>query len=207
MIPDTSKPGVIRRTLQGMLLLASGRRDGMACFDGTLDAFGAALAPQLAFLVVGLMQVFLQTDKIMALIKVLLSLCVTLLPAVVSHFYAQRWGRGALWLRYITAATWCNWVVVLISLAATLLAALLFPAIAQQPGFMAALVMTAAVYELWLQWFVARVGLSISGGRAFVLYASVLLATLALYGLAALLPPHYKVLTDLLQPMIVMNNS
>ncbi|MFT8675963.1 MAG: hypothetical protein ABF990_10775 [Acetobacter sp.] len=207
MIPDTDRPAAIKRILQGMLLLASGRREGLACFEGTVDAFGAALAPQLAFLLVGAIQVFLQPDKIMEATKLLLSLCVLFIPAVVTHAYAKHWGRETLWLRYITAATWCNWVVVLVSLVCTILASLLFPALISQPGFMAALVFVAAAYEMWLQWFVARTGLGIGGVRAGLLYGSVLAASFVLYGLAALFPPHYVVIKDLLQPMIALKQN
>ena len=206
MIPQTGKFGAVRRIVQGMLLLAGGKREGLACFEGTPDAFGAALAPQMACIVVGGIQIFLLPDKVMSATKLLLSLCVLFLPAVVSHFYAQRWGRGALWLRYITAATWCGWVVVLISLACALIAAVITPQIARQQAFIGALALCAAVYELWLQWFVAKVGLGVSGGRAALLYVSILVASITLYVLAALLPPHYMVLTDLLQPMVDVKN-
>lgn len=93
MISNSGKMGSGRKILQGMLLLASGRREGITCFEGTPDAFGAAIAPQLAMLIVGLLQVFLVSDKLLGLTKILLSLCVVLLPAVVSQFYAHRWGR------------------------------------------------------------------------------------------------------------------
>lgn len=207
MIPDTGKLGAVRRILKGMMLLAGGKREGLAYFDGTPDAFGAALAPQMACILVGGMQIFLLPDKVMSATKLLLSLCVLFLPAVISHFYAHHWGRGALWLRYITAATWCGWVVVLISLACALIAAVITPDIARQQVFIGALAMCAAVYELWLQWFVAKVGLDVSGGRAVLLYVSILLASVALYASAALLPPHYMVLKDLLQPMVNLKGS
>ncbi|MFT8467221.1 hypothetical protein [Acetobacter syzygii] len=207
MIPDTSKLGAARRILQGMMLLAGGKREGLAFFEGTPDAFGAALAPQMACILVGGIQIFLLPDKLMSATKLLLSFCVLLLPAVVSHFYAHRWGRGALWLRYITAATWCGWVVVLISLACAVIAAVITPDVARQPAFIGALAFCAAAYELWLQWFVAKVGLGISGGRAALLYLSILVASIALYASAALLPPHYMVLNDLLQPMVTMKGS
>ena len=206
MSPQTGTLDTVRRIVRGMLLLAGGKREGLACFEGTPDAFGAALAPQMACIVVGGIQIFLLPDKVMSATKLLLSLCVLFLPAVVSHFYAQRWGRGSLWLRYITAATWCGWVVVLISLACALIAAVITPDIARQQAFIGALALCAAVYELWLQWFVAKVGLGVSGGRAALLYVSILLASVTLYGLAALLPPHYMVLTDLLQPMVNVKN-
>ena len=207
MIPQTGKLGAVRRIIQGMLLLAGGKREGLAYFEGTPDAFGAALAPQMAYILVGGVQIFLLPDKVMSATKLLLSLCVLFLPAVVSHFYAQRWGRGALWLRYITAATWCGWVVVLICLACALIAAVFTPEIARQQAFIGALALCAAAYELWLQWFVAKVGLGVSGARAALLYVSILLASITLYGLAALLPPHYMVITDLLQPMVNIKSN
>ncbi|MCX2559852.1 hypothetical protein OQ252_00355 [Acetobacter farinalis] len=207
MIAGSGKKGNPRSILQGMLLLASGRREGITCFQGTVDSFYAALAPQLALLLVGVFQAAMLPGKMLGFTKLLLSLCVVLLPAVISHFYARKWGRDGLWLRYITAATWCGWVVVLISLAVTVLAGVLFPALLQQPGFMGAVMVTVSIYEMWLQWYVARVGLALGRGRAAVLYLSVLVVTLVLYGLAALLPPHYIVTKDLLQPMIGVKSS
>ena len=112
----SGKQGNGRRILQGMLLLASGRREGIGCFQGTPDSFGAALAPQLALLLVGIFQASMQADKVLGFTKLLLSLCVVLLPAVISHFYAPKWGRDALWLRSISASTGGGWGVVRYSL-------------------------------------------------------------------------------------------
>ncbi|MFT8587013.1 hypothetical protein [Acetobacter papayae] len=207
MISDGKPMGVVKRIVQGMLLLSSGRREGLACFEGTTNALGAAMAPQLAFVLVGGLQVFLQPDTVMELVKLLLSFCVLLMPLVISHAYARRWGREGLWLRYMTAATWCNWMIVLVSLVCTVLAVLLFPALVKEPSFMVALVFVATVYEMWLQWFVARVGLELGAGRAIVLYLSVLLACFVLYALAALLPPHYLFMHDLFQPMVGGNTQ
>ncbi len=202
MIPDGKPMSTVKRIIQGMLLLSSGRREGLAFFEGTTNALGAAMAPQLAFVLVGGLQVFLQPDKVMELVKLLLSFCVLLVPLVVTHAYARRWGREGLWLRYMTAATWCNWMIVLVSLTCTILAVLLFPALVKEPAFMVALVFVATAYEMWLQWFVARVGLELGAGRAIVLYLSVLLACFALYAIAALFPPHYLFMHDILQPMV-----
>lgn len=202
MISDGKPMSTVKRIIQGMVLLSCGRREGLAFFEGTTNALGAAMAPQLAFVLVGGLQIFLQPDKIMELVKLLLSFCVLLLPLVITHAYARHWGREGLWLRYMTAATWCNWMIVLVSLTCTILAVLLFPALVREPGFVVALLFGATLYEMWLQWFVARVGLELGAGRAIVLYLSVLLACFALYAIAALLPPHYLFMHDLLQPMV-----
>lgn len=199
MISSFNKSNAAWRIFQGMILLAAGRREGMIYFEGTVDAFYTSLAPWLAFLIVDSCQIFVQSNKMIVAIKLLLSFCVLLLPAVISQVYATKWSCTPLWLRYITAATWCNWVTVLVPLLTVILILSFLPHLIHQPILMKIILVTVALYGVWLQWFIARVGLSISRWRAAVLYATILCASVLLYVIVALLPPHYVALTDVLQ--------
>ena len=76
----------------------------------------------------------------------------------------------------------------------------LLPTLVSQSAFMKITFMAVVLYSVWIQWFVARIGLSVSGLRAAVLYATVLLANCALYGIIILLSPHIG-LTDFLPPI------
>ncbi len=175
--------------VQGLLLVARGRREGLDCFGATPDAVLSALAPALAFLLVGGLLMLLREPSAVGSTLVLLSFCVLLLPPVLSHALAGSWQRGALWLRYATAALWCGWLVIF---AAYLPAMLL---VLQQLGVPAALAEAALLvlvtgYWLWLHWFLAWRGLALSWTRAAILVGAVIVATALLCGVAQLLPPH-----------------
>ncbi len=200
MISNINSSNTIWRILYGMSLLAIGRREGITYFSGTVEAFYASLAPWLAFLLVDSLQIFFQPHKSIIVIKLLLSFCVLLLPPVISQVYAYKWGCMSFWLRYITAAMWCNWVMVIVPLVSVIFVLSLLPTLVTQSAFMKITFMGVALYSVWIQWFVARIGLSVSGLRAAVLYATVLLANCALYGIIILLSPHIG-LTDFLPPI------
>ncbi len=177
--------------IQGLLLIARGRREGLDCFGTTPDAFLSALAPALAFLLVGGLLMLLREPSAVGGTLVLLSLCVLLLPPVLSHALAGSWRRGALWLRYATAALWCGWLVIF----AAYLPAMLLLLVLQQLGVPAALAEAALLimvtgYWLWLHWFLAWRGLALSWTRAAILVGSVIAATALLCVVAQLLPPH-----------------
>jgi len=57
------------------------------------------------------------------------------------------------------------------------------------------------LYELWLAWFVARAGLEITGGKAALLVVLINGAVAALYLIAALLPPYYNALKEIMGPL------
>ncbi len=177
--------------IQGLLLVARGRREGLDCFGATPDAFLSALAPALAFLLVGGLLMLLREPSAVGGTLVLLSLCVLLLPPVLSHALAGSWRRGTLWLRYATAALWCGWLVIF----AAYLPAMLLLLMLQQFGVPAALAEATLLilvtgYWLWLHWFLAWRGLALSWTRAAVLVGTVLAATALLCAVAQLLPPH-----------------
>ncbi|MEE8662728.1 MAG: hypothetical protein SOH81_03975 [Acetobacter sp.] len=191
-----------KTVLRGMMLLALGRREGIECFRATPDAFLAALAPGIALNLVSLVISLMQHGRGIALTRVALSFCALLGPPVVSHMMARFWKREEQWLRYATAAAWCEWVTVLVTVMALLMAALIMPSLAHQPAFGKALMVTTELYGVWLGWFVARIGLGIGAGKALLLYAMTVLFVVGCYALASVVPPHHAYIMDLFKPVM-----
>ncbi|GBQ93799.1 hypothetical protein AA23498_1836 [Acetobacter nitrogenifigens DSM 23921 = NBRC 105050] len=198
-----SDPPDPKSVVQGMALLASGRAEGLNRFRGSADSFLAAIAPGVAINLVSLLLVTMQDHVAIGLTKVELSFCALLAPPVISNFFARRWGREDLWLRYATAAAWCEWVSVFVSVVALAIASLFAPALVHTPSFVQAVVAAAELYGVWLGWFVAKVGLRLSWGKALVVYGASVVFALICYGLASVFPPHYSFIADLLKPMVV----
>ncbi len=176
--------------LQGLLLIARGRPEGLDCFGATPDAFLAALSPWLAFLLVGLLLMMLRQPSAVGFSLALLSLCALLLPPVLSHALAGTWKRSTFWLRYATATIWCEWLVILAYAASLLLVALLLKLGVPTDLAGIAFVGLIACYWLWLHWFLAWRGLAVGWARAAILVGLVVASTAVLCGLAQLLPPH-----------------
>ena len=176
--------------VKGLLLVARGRPEGLQCFAATSDAFLAALAPWLAFLLVAALLMLLRKPTAVGAALILLSFCALLLPPVLSHLLARRWKRDALWLRYVTATVWCEWLVILAYavslLVVTLLLQLGVPADLAGVMFLG----LVACYWLWLHWFLAWRGLELSRLQAALLVAAVIAATALMCLVAQVLPPH-----------------
>jgi hypothetical protein len=179
-----------RSVLKGLLLIARGRREGLDCFGATPDAFLAALSPWLAFLLVGALLTMLRKPTAIGATLFLLSFCALLLPPVLSHALAGNWKRSAFWLRYATAAVWCEWLVIFAYAASLLMVTVLLqlgvPAEIAGIAFLG----LVACYWLWLHWFLAWRGLALGWGQAALLVGAVIVATALLCGLAQVLPPH-----------------
>lgn len=156
-----------------MTLLASGKSEGIQRFGNSVEHLLAALAPGLAMCLVGLLTVALQKNPALGFIRVELSFCTLLALPVFSWFFAKKWGREELWLRYATAASWCEWITVLVSAIAMAIGSLLFSSLAETTGFAIAIVFSSDLYGIWLGVFVAKVGLRLSWPRAVILYGSI----------------------------------
>ncbi len=181
--------------VQGLLLIARGRSEGLQCFAATPEAFLSALAPWLAFLLVGLLLMLLREPTVSGMTLILLSFCALLLPPVLSHALAAVWTRRPFWLRYATAAIWCEWLVIIAyAVSLMLVTALLQLGV---PADVAGLVFLAlvAVYWLWLHWFLAWRGLALGVGRAAMLVLAVVVSTAALCAMVQVLPPHVGLFT------------
>ena len=176
--------------VQGLLLIARGRAEGVEAFAGTPDGFLSALSPWLAFLLVGVLLMVLREPSAIGGTLFLLSFCALLLPPVLSHLFAARWERGPLWLRYATAAVWCEWLVIF-AYVASLVVVMVLLQLGVPPNLASAVLMGVVVcYWLWLHWFLAWRGLALTGVRAAVLVGSIIAATAVLCGVAQVLPPH-----------------
>ena len=159
--------------LGGMLRLGLFRAEGMAGFPDSVQGFLNSFAPMLALILVGALLVATGGDPVFALESAASSLVALLAQPVVSHFLAARWGREAAWLRYATAANWCQWTPILV-IAVLLPLAEMATQMGMAPQLAAGLVLLLTlVYALGLAWFLARVGLSLSRGRAALLVAIV----------------------------------
>jgi hypothetical protein len=179
--------------LRGVLLLARGRAEGLACFRGTQEGFLASLAPLLAVPLAGAALLLLGGAAVQAAALLLLALVSQLAPPVLSHALARAFGQEEGWLRYATAYNWCQWAV--LAVMAVLLVALAVvtggspAAVIGSPAFGYA----AGGYAMWLHWVLARHGLGLPGWRAAALVLLVGLGTMIL----VIGPPLVRALRDL----------
>ena len=168
----------------GILLLARGRAEGLREFGYTVQAFLSSLAPLVAFPLVGYLLLALQGGgpardggEAGALADLLGTVCALLAPAVLSFELARVWRREALWLRYATALNWSQWAIPVLASALLLVA---YPVLAAALSARLALGVVGILiggYALWLHWFIARHGLSLSRLRAVILVVTVNLVT------------------------------
>lgn len=179
---DRRRPSQRGNIVLGILLLARGRADGLAQFGYTVQAFLSSLAPLVAFPLVGYLLLALSGGgphggEVGALADLLGTVCALLAPAVLSFELARLWRRQALWLRYATALNWSQWAIPVL---ASVLLLVVYPALASAASPRLAIgVVGIAIggYALWLHWFIARHGLSLSRWRAALLVFLVNLVT------------------------------
>lgn len=177
LLPNRGSQGNI---LLGMLRVARGKADGMAQFGGTRQSFLASLAPLVAFPLVGAMLVLAGGKPLDALGELLGTLCVLLVPPVVSYELARLWRRDDQWLHFATAFNWCYWLVPLLGMLLMIVISLLTAVgLPEQAGVML-LVASLGGYGLWLHWFLARNGLQVSRLRAALLVVAINLAVAVL---------------------------
>ena len=161
------------RILRAMALCARGRPEGIALFGDTTASFLASLAPLIAFPLVATLTSLSSrggSSEVLAEIVVFLQALDALLALpVISHALARFWGREETWLRYATAANWCHWLLEAAFMLAIFAAA--FSVAFGLPGnaLLGPFLLAAAVYSLWLQFFLARRGLGLRRGQAWIL--------------------------------------
>jgi len=161
----------------GILRVARGRRDGIACFGSSAQGFLSSLAPLVAFPLVGaLLGAFTEGPR-RALTGLAMTVCALLTPAVVSYELARLWKRSDAWIRFATAFNWCEWILPI--LACFVMVPL---SVAISMGLnenVASLVLLGCLggYGLWLHWFLARNALAVSRFRAGIMVLLVNLGT------------------------------
>ena len=175
--PNRGRQGNI---IRGLAQVARGRREGLAQFGGTSQSFLASLAPPVAFPLVGALLALAGGHPLDALDELLATLCILLVPPVVSFELARLWQREALWLHFATAFNWCYWLVPLLGMALMFLLGLAVAAGLPQRGAVIGMVLLLGGYGLWLHWFLARHALQVSGVRAALLVVAMNLAVAVL---------------------------
>ena len=167
----TSPTGRVQGMLLGLALLARGKREGLSQFDATQQGFLASLAPWIAFALVDGLVAAHDGHGLDGAVEVAVLLCFVLLPPVMSEALAIVWRRDARWLRYITASTWCEWLMPLVFAFGWMVASVLVTAGVPPRAALFALLAVLAGYWSWLHFFLARAALDVSRLRAGLLVA------------------------------------
>jgi hypothetical protein len=166
-----------RSILVGILRIARGRADGVFCFGSSKQEFLSSLAPLIAFPLVGAVLGIFSDGPRSALTGLTMTLCALLTPAVVSYELARLWKRADAWMRFATAFNWCEWILPVMACVAMVPLGLATNAGVNETAANLALVCGLGLYGLWVQWFLARKALVLSGWRAVALVLLVNLAT------------------------------
>jgi hypothetical protein len=161
----------------GILRIARGRADGVACFGSSPQAFLSSLAPLIAFPLVGAVLGLFSDGPRSALTGLAMTVCALLTPAVVSYELARIWKRSDAWIRFATAFNWCEWILPVLACLVMVPLSLAISAGMSETTASLVLVSCLGLYGLWLHWFLARKALALSGLRAVVLVFLVNLGT------------------------------
>jgi hypothetical protein len=163
--------------LVGILRIARGRADGIACFGSDAQAFLASLAPLVAFPLVGAVLGAFTAGPRRALTDLAMTLCALLAPAVVSYELTRIWKRTDGWLRFATAFNWCEWILPVLACLIMVPLSVAISAGLSENVAGPVLLGCLGVYGLWLHWFLARHALALSRLRAAALVLLVNLGT------------------------------
>jgi hypothetical protein len=186
--PRRAMPPVLR----GVGLIARGRAAGLNCFRDTPQAFLYSLAPGFGILAASVAEGLAEGNGARTLAEIPGTLCVLLAPSVLSYEMARFWGREAFWNRYIVAFNWCQWLLPVIAFALLVCLSLAqFAGVDPETG-LPVLVVCLAGYALWLNWFLARHGLALSGWRAAGLVATVNAGTMAIVFGPTIIAAYFK---------------
>ncbi len=160
---------VISAGIAGAFLLARGRPEGLALVETTpAGAWRSFIAAAICLPAFFALRVFGWADEVPAN-GILRPLAAELIGyvlgwtafALASLPLAQAWGRLGLWPRFIAAWNWMNVVHYLLWIALAL------PPLLGLSGVLVQGVTLAGFgYALWLEWFIARHALGLSGLRA-----------------------------------------
>jgi hypothetical protein len=166
-----------RGVLRGLIRLAWFRADGLAQFDGTVQAYLNSLAPLVGFAVVGAILMAANGEIQEALGDFLSTLIVLLSPAIISERLARRWDRDAEWGKFAVVLNWCQWTVPVVFFVSLIAANALVAGGSSPDDALLAAVCAVAAYGLALQWFLARRALGVTAKRGMLLVLAMNLGT------------------------------
>ena len=182
----TLKAAPPQSVLVGILRIARGRADGIACFGATAQSFLASLAPLIAFPLVGAGITAFTEGPRKALSGLAMTLCALLAPAVLSFELARLWRRSENWMRFATAFNWCEWTLPALACLVMVPLSVAVGAGLDEKAASLVLVGCLGLYGLWLHWFLARKALALSSFRAALMVGLVNVGTVA-----AVMGPHF----------------
>jgi len=177
---DAPQAAPRRSVARGIWRLARLKREGFAEFAATPQAFLNSLAPLVAFPLVGGVLMLVRGYGATALTDLLATLIAVLAPPVIGAALAQRWGRGAGWLRFGVAFNWTQWAVPVAALLLLVAVGILRSVGLSEDQAVTLWLFGIAGYAIALHWFLARQGLGVSRGQAAVFVAAINLGTAAL---------------------------
>jgi len=155
-------------TLIGIFELAIGRASGFGRFTVSPRSFRFSLAVLLCVPAVMTLMLMARHGLGAGLTIFLAIVCALLTPAAVTHLLARLWDRDAWWLRFAIGFNYARIALTAVYAILLILAAVLLSA-GQPNKAVAGLIQTVMVlYTLWLDWFLLRQGLQVSGVRAAV---------------------------------------
>jgi hypothetical protein len=131
-----------------------------------MDGFTASRAPLIAFPLVGAGISAMGGQWQLALIGFLSRLCAVLALPLITHEFARRTGREALWLRTATALDWSFWLLVPMLFIAAVAGAILVQLGLPMANAEYATLGLMGAYLLWYHWFIERTGLVLGRGQA-----------------------------------------
>lgn len=175
-----------RSIIAGLVLLARGDASGIMQFGHTLRAFLISMIPLIALPLVVALATLPNGDVGRALGDLAASICVLLIPPVISHALAKRWNREVPWLRFAIAFNWSQFGLSALCMALLIALGIVFGSVgatSDSGGVVAAVALLClgiVGYGLWLHWFVARSGLGVSGGRAALVVLAIYAGTFAI---------------------------
>ena len=166
--------------LRGIFEIATGRAQGLERFGSSPRDFLISLYVLMAVPVLSALVMVMRRGVGSALAILLLLACALLAPAVISHFVARQWGREELWLRFATAFNWSRFAIVSVFAVMLAITAVLIGLGVSRDSAAEFLVMAVSFYSLWLEWFLARNALRLSGGRAVLMVLAMNIGTFLL---------------------------
>ncbi len=173
--------------LRGIFEVAIGRASGLEKFAATPRHFLLSLYVLLTVPALSALVLAAKRGLGDALSILLLLVCALLAPAVISHFIARLWGREALWLRFATVFNWSRFAIVTVFAGMLALTVVLVGVGVSSDGAAEFMVLAVSSYSLWLEWFIARHALRLSGGRAIVIVLAMNIGTFVLLAVPGLI--------------------
>lgn len=163
--------------LRGIFEIATGRAQGLGRFGASPHDFLVSLYVLMTVPVLSALVMMFRRGVGGGLAILLLLVCALLAPAVISHFVARLWGREALWLHFATVFNWSRFAIVSVFAVMLLVTAILIGLGVSSDSAAELLVVVVSFYSLWLEWFVARHALRLSGGRAVLVVLAMNIGT------------------------------